>query len=108
MINKTTKEMWDTLKHLYEKKNENSNMVLKYKFHSTRMANGYVASYLTRLRQVKYELSVLGEIIAYLELVFIAMKIFTKDQDVFMKCVVGWEKFQRCELLWDDFIQEDI
>ena len=25
-----------------------------------------------------------------------------------MKCVVGWENFPCCELLWDDFIQEDI
>jgi hypothetical protein len=45
---KTTKEMWDTLKKLYEAKNENRKMALKDKPHDTKMAMGEgVASYLT-------------------------------------------------------------
>jgi 2-phosphoglycerate kinase len=54
----TTKEMWDALKNLYEAKNENRKMALRDKLHSTRMAKGEsVASYLTRVAQVKDELA---------------------------------------------------
>jgi hypothetical protein len=49
---KTTKDMWDALKGLYEAKNENRKMALQDKLHSTRMAKGEsVASYLTRVAQ---------------------------------------------------------
>jgi hypothetical protein len=45
---KTTKEMWDALKNLYEAKNEKRKMALKDKLHDTKMGkNESVASYLT-------------------------------------------------------------
>jgi 2-phosphoglycerate kinase len=67
---KTTKEMWDARKNLYEAKNENSKMALKDKLHSTRMAKGEsVASYLTIVAQVKDELSTVGEVIPNSKLV---------------------------------------
>jgi hypothetical protein len=85
----TAKEMWDALINLYE----NRKMALRDKLHSTRMAKGEsVASYLTELRQVKDELAAVGEIIPDLKLVRIPIKGFTKEWDVFVKCVVGREK----------------
>ena len=105
----TAKEMWDALKNLYEAKNENRKMALKDKLHSTRMAKGdSVASYLTRVAQVKDELAVVGEVIVDSELVRIALKGFTKEWDVFVKCVVGREKLSDWSRLWDDFTQEEI
>jgi hypothetical protein len=90
---KTTKEMWDTPKILYEAKNENRKMALRDKLHTARMAKGEsVATYLTRVAQVKDELAVVGEVIPDSELVRIALKGFTKKWEVFMKCVVGREK----------------
>jgi hypothetical protein len=51
-------------KKLVDNNNENMKMSLRDKIHSTRMEKGEsVASYLTRLRQVKDELAVVGEII---------------------------------------------
>jgi hypothetical protein len=45
---KTTKEMWDALKKLYEAKNGNWKMALKDKLHDTKMGKGEsVPSYLT-------------------------------------------------------------
>jgi hypothetical protein len=91
---KTTKEMWDTLKNLYEAKNENQKMALKDKLHDTKMAMGEgVASYLTQIAQVKGELAAVGEVISEPELGRIALKGFTKEWDVFVKCVVGRENF---------------
>jgi hypothetical protein len=105
----TAKEMWDALINLYENKNENMKMALRDKLHNTRMAKGEsVASYLTRLRQVKDELAAVGEIIPDSELVRIALKGFTKEWDVFVKCVVGREKLPDWSRLWDDFTQEEI
>jgi hypothetical protein len=46
---KTTKEMWDALKNLFEVKNENRKMALKSKMHDTKMGKEEsVSSYLTR------------------------------------------------------------
>jgi hypothetical protein len=77
---KTTKEMWDALKNLFEAKNGNWKMVLKDKLHDTKMGKEEsVSSYLTRVAQVKDELVVVGEVISDLELVRIALKGFTKE-----------------------------
>ena len=82
--------MWDTLKGLYEAKNENKIMALKDKLHATKMVKGEdVTSYLTRVAQLKDELVAVGEVIADLELVRIALQGFTKEWDVFVKYVVG-------------------
>jgi hypothetical protein len=105
----TTKDMWDALKNLYEAKNENRKMALRDKLHSTRMAKGEsVASYLTQVAHVKDELAVVGEVIPDSELVCIALKGFTKEWEVFVKCVVGREKLPDWSRLWDDFTQEEI
>ena len=79
-------------------------MALKDKLHGTKMTRDEnVSSYLTRLRQIKDELSAVGEVIPDFELVRIALKGFTKEWDVFVKCVVGRENFPSWERLWDDF-----
>ena len=52
--------------------------------------------------------SAVGEIIADSELMCIALKGFTKDWDVYVKCVVVWENFSSWKRLWDDFTQEEI
>jgi len=40
--------------------------------------------------------------------VHIALKGFTKEWEVFVKCVVGREKLLDWSKLWDDFTQEEI
>ena len=106
---KTTKEMWDALENLYEARNENRKMALKDKLHDTKMGKGEsVSSYLTRVAQVKDELVVVGEVISDSKLVRIALKVFTKEWEVFVKCVVGREHLPDWSRLWDDFTQEEI
>jgi hypothetical protein len=105
---KTTKEMWDALKGLYEAKNENWKMALQDKLHRARMVKGEsVATYFTRVSQVKDELAAVGEVIPDSELVRIALKGFTREWEVFVKCVVGREKLPDWRRLWDDFTQEE-
>jgi hypothetical protein len=106
---KTTYEMWETLENLYEAKNENQKKALKDKLHDTKMAKGEsVASYPTRVAHVKDELVGVGEVILDSTLVRIALKCFTKEWEVFVKCVVGRKHLPDWSRLWDDFTQEEI
>jgi hypothetical protein len=106
---KTAKEMWDALKNLFKAKNENRKMALKAMLHDTKMGKEEsVSSYLTRVAQVKDELAAVGEVITDSELVKIALNGFTKDWEVFVKCVVGCEHLPDWSRLWDDFTQEEI
>jgi len=105
----TAHETRDTLKKLYEAKNENRKMALRDKLHSVVMVKDEnVSSYLTRVAQVKDELAAVGDVIADSKLVRIALKGFGKEWDVFVKCVVGREKLPDWNKLWDDFTQEEI
>ena len=84
-------------------------MALNNKLHDTEMGKGEsVASYLTRVAQVKDELAAVGEVISDSKLVRIALKGFTKEWEVFVKSVVGHEHLLDWRKLWDYFTQEDI
>jgi hypothetical protein len=84
-------------------------MALRDKLHGARMVKGEsVATYLTWVAHVKDELATVGEVIPDSELVQIALKGFTKEWGIFIKCVVGREKFPVWRRLWDDFMQEEI
>jgi hypothetical protein len=101
--------MWDALKNLFEAKNDNRKMALRAKLHDTKMGKEEsVSSYLTRVAQVKDELAAVGEVISNSELVRIALNGFTKDWEVFVKCVVGREHLLDWSTLWGDFTQEEI
>ena len=81
-------------------------MALKDKLHSIKMKSDEgVASYLTRVTQVKDELSAVGETIPDSELVRIALKGFTKKWDIIVKRIVGRERLLNWSILWDDFTQ---
>ena len=101
--------MRDVLIGLYESKNENKKMALRDKVHSTRMAKEEsVASYLIEVTQVKDKLENVKETIPDSELMCIALRGFTKEWGMFMKCVVGKEKLPDWSRLCDDFTQEKI
>jgi hypothetical protein len=67
-----------------------------------------VSSYLTKLRQVKDELAVVGETMDGTKLVRIALNGFSKSWDVFMRGIVAKEHTPDWDLLWDDFVQEEL
>ena len=63
-------EMWESLTKLYQSSNENKKMVLREKLRSIKMTKtDTVASYLTKITQVRDELGVVGETISDNELV---------------------------------------
>ena len=81
------------MQNLYEAKNENRKMALCNKLHSVKMEKDEsVSTYLTKLAQVKYELTTVEEVVPESELVRITLNDFTSEWSVFVKCIVGREK----------------
>ena len=77
---KTTYEMWETLKNLFEDKNTNQKVASKDKLHDSKMVKGEdVSSYITQLAQVKDELAAVREITSKAKLGRIGLKGFTKE-----------------------------
>ena len=84
-------------------------MALRDKLHNIKITKDEnLTSYLARVYQVKDELVVVGEVVPNSESVRIDLKGFTKNWDVFVKCIVRREKLPSWSRLWDDFTQEEI
>ena len=66
-----------------------------------------VATYLTKITQVRDELGVVGELIADNELVRTPLNGVTKKWVVFVEGIVPRENLPKWDRLWDDFIQEE-
>jgi hypothetical protein len=101
-------EMWESLTKLYQSSNENRKMVLREKLKGIKMTKTEnVATYLTKITQVRDELGVVGEVIADNELVRTALNGVTKQWVVFVEGIVARENLPKWDRLWDDFIQEE-
>ena len=67
-------QMWDALTSLFQSSNENRKMVLREKLKSIKMAKGEVViSYLTRISQVRDELTAVEEVVPNVELEWTTM-----------------------------------
>ena len=101
-------EMWDALTKLYQSSNENRKMVLREKLRSVKMVESEsVTSYLTRVSQIRDELTATGEVINDDELVRVSLNGFSEKWAIFVKGVVSRERLPKWDRLWDDFIQEE-
>lgn len=101
-------QMWEALTKLYQSDNHNRKMALREKLKSTRMSKtNTVASYLTRVSQIRDGLGAVGETIKDEELVRTTLNGFLEKWAPFVKGVVARENLPNWERLWDDFIQEE-
>jgi hypothetical protein len=101
-------EMWESLTKLYQSSNENRKMVLREKLKSIKMTKTEnVATYLTKITQMRDELGVVGEVVADNELVRTSLNGVTKQWAVFVEGIVARENLPKWDRLWDDFIQEE-
>eukprot|EP00253_Pinus_taeda_P023365 PITA_23365 len=84
-------------------------MVLTEKLKAIKIAKTESATtYLTKITSVRDELAAVGEIIAPIELVRIALNGLPKTSDNFVDGIVARENLPNLERLWDDFIQNEI
>jgi hypothetical protein len=72
--------MWETLKILFQSKNDSRKMVLREKLRDTKMTrSNMVTTYLTRIQQVRDEMNKIGETVDDSKLVRMALKGFPKE-----------------------------
>jgi hypothetical protein len=63
-----------------------------------------VTPFLTRFSQIRDELAVVGEIVDPSDLVKIALNVFFKPWESFVRGIVAREHMPSWERLWDDFV----
>jgi hypothetical protein len=67
-----------------------------------------IASYLTRITQVRDELAAIGEEVEKTELVRLTLQGLPKNWEVFVEGIIAKENLPDWERLWDDCIQNEI
>ena len=83
-------------------------MVLREKLKNVHMIKGEgVASYLTKITQVKDKLAVVGEVIGNVEMVHSVLNGVTQQWTVFVQTIIGRENMATWDRLWDDLTQEE-
>jgi hypothetical protein len=71
---KTTKQMYDALKKLFERKNTNKALALRHQLHNLKMTKyDTVSTFFMKISKVRGQLGAIGEIISDRELVMITL-----------------------------------
>ena len=84
-------------------------MVLKEQLKNIRMTKAEsVVHYLGRVKQVRDDLTAIGEVVAPTELVRIAVAGLSKSWEVFGDAVSSRENLPRWDRFWDDCVQHEI
>ena len=98
-------QMWTTLITLYWSTNESKKMVLKEQLKNIRMTKAEsVVHYLSRVNQVRDDLTAISEVVAPTELVKIFVAVLPKFWEVFRDIVTSRENLPNWERFCDDFV----
>ena len=101
-------QMWTSLTNLYQSSNENMKMVLREKLKNVHMSKGEgMASYLTKITQLRDELAAIGEVVEGTEMVRTTLNGVTQEWSVFVQTIIDRENMSTWDRLWDDLIQEE-
>jgi hypothetical protein len=105
---KMTKDMFDALVSLFQRKNMNRKMILRNKLRLVHMSRSdNVTNYLMRITQVCDQLASIGEKKEDAELMNVALNGLPKSWEPFVKGVCARENIPYWQRLWDDCIQEE-
>jgi hypothetical protein len=105
----STHKMWAALIKLYQSNNQNRKMVLREKLNNIKMNKSQtMASYFTRIQQVRDEISAVGEAVDEKDLVKVAPKGCTKQWTTFVTGILARDKLPNWAKLWNDFTQKEI
>lgn len=102
---KIAREMWEALMKPYQSDNHNKKMALRDKLRATKMSRtDTVATYLTKITQVRDELATIGEIVDNQKLERTTLNGFTKPWEAFVNGIVARDNLPKWERMWDNFI----
>ena len=87
---KTTKEMFDTLKKLFESNNTNRAIALKHQLQNVKMTKAdKVATFFTKIFEIRDQLGAIGEIISDRELVMLTLNGLPSYWEPFIQSISG-------------------
>jgi hypothetical protein len=105
---KTLKEMFDSLRKLYEGKNINRKMNLRSQLKNTKMQKGeMIQEYFSRISEIKEQLKAIEDSIDEEEFVMTALNGLTRPWDAFLQTICARKEKLQFESLWEECIQEE-
>jgi hypothetical protein len=106
---KTTYEMYEALKNMFESDNTQSYLTLKGHLQNIKMTKGdTIVDLFMKMSEIRDQLGAIGEIISNRELVLTTLNNFPKHWEPFLQSISGREKLPTFDHLWTDCTQEEI
>ena len=105
----TAKEMFDSLKKLFERDSASRSITLRTQLHTIRMNKSEsVASYFTRIADLRDQLGDIGETIPDIELSTYILRGLPDSWESFIQSVSGHSKMPKYDKLWADCAEEEV
>jgi hypothetical protein len=106
---KTTYDMYEALKEMFESDNILRALTLKSQLQSTKMTKGdTVAIFFMKISKIKEQLETIGEIMSDRELVLTTLNNLPKQWEPFLQSISGRESLPTFDRLWTDCTQEEL
>jgi hypothetical protein len=106
---KTTYEMYEALKEMFESDNTLKALTLKSQLQSTKMTKGdTVAIFFMKISEIKENLEFIGEIMSDRELVLSTLNNLPKHREPFLQSISGRESLPTFDRLWTYCTQEEL
>ena len=106
---KTTYEMYEALKNMFESKNTLKALILKGQLQNIKMTEGdTIAIFFMNMSEIRDQLGAIREIISDRELVLTTLNNLPKHWEPFLQSISGREKLPTFDCLWTDCTQEEL
>jgi len=106
---KTTFEMYEALKDMFESDNTLISLTLKGQLQSTKITKGdTVATFFMKISEIKEQLGAIGEIMFDKELVLSTLNNLQKVSESFLQSISGRDKLPTFDCLWTDCTEEEL
>jgi hypothetical protein len=105
---KTTYQMYDALKTMFERNNTNRSLTLKHQLQNLKMTkDDTIATFFMKISEIKDKLGSIGESIIYREIFMITPNSLPRHWEPFIQSINGREKLPQFDHLWEDYTQEE-
>jgi hypothetical protein len=105
---KTTYEMYDALKNMFESNNTLRALTLKNQLQHIKMTKAdIVATFFMKISEIKDQLGAIGETISDIELVLTNLNALPRHWEPFLQSISGRADLPGFDRLWTDYTQEE-
>jgi hypothetical protein len=105
---KTTYEMYDALKNMFESNNTNRALTLKHQVQNIKMTKAdTIVIFFMKISEIKDQLGAIGETITNRELVMITLNALPRHWEPFLQSINGRADLPEFDRLWTDCTHEE-